>query len=110
MEMCKNMHKKKLNLITLWPFHNVKHNEGHHVALFQKGQIIVLHQAKKTTKEINETIKSGLRSVQHIIKSWKDSGEPSSSRKKYGWKKKSWMMVVGDHLNVRWNLIIKNQQ
>lgn len=60
---------------------------GKDVNLFQKGQIIGLHQAKKTTKEIAETTKIGLRTVQHIIKTWKDSGEPSSSRKKCGRKK-----------------------
>ena len=58
---------------------------GKDVTLFQKGQIIGLHQAKK--KEIDEATKTGLRTVQHIIKTWKDSGEPSSSRKKCGRKK-----------------------
>ncbi len=58
---------------------------GKDVNLFQKGQIIGMHQAKKkTSKEIAET---GLRTVQRIIKNWKDSGEPSSSRKKCGRKK-----------------------
>lgn len=52
---------------------------GKDVNLFQKAQIIGLHQAKKT-----ETTKIGLRTVQRIIKTWKDSGEPSSSRKKCG--------------------------
>ena len=41
---------------------------GKDVTLFQKGQIIGLHQAKKTTKEIDETTKIGLRTVQRIIK------------------------------------------
>ncbi|KAF7648268.1 hypothetical protein LDENG_00159640 [Lucifuga dentata] len=45
---------------------------GKDVTLFQKGQIIGLHQAKKTTKEIAETTKIGLRTVQCIIKTWKD--------------------------------------
>jgi len=52
--------------------------------LFQKGQIIGMHQAKKTSKEIAETTMIGLRTVQRIIKNWKDSGEPSSLRKKCG--------------------------
>ena len=34
----------------------------------------------------------GLRTAQRIIKTWKDSGEPSSSRKKCGWKK-----ILNDH-------------
>ena len=56
-------------------------------SLFAKGQIIGMHQAEKTSKEISETTKIGLRAVQRIIKNWKDSGEPSSSRKKCGRKK-----------------------
>ncbi len=60
---------------------------GKYVNLFQKGQIIGMHQAKKTSKEIAETTKTGLRTVQRIIKNWKDSGEPSSLRKKCGRKK-----------------------
>ena len=51
---------------------------GKDVNLFEKGQIIRMHRAKKTSEEIVETIKIGLRTVQHIIKNWKDSGEPSS--------------------------------
>ena len=31
--------------------------------LFQKGQIIGMHQAKKTSKDIAETTKIGLRTV-----------------------------------------------
>ncbi|MED6288853.1 hypothetical protein CHARACLAT_030526 [Characodon lateralis] len=57
------------------------------VGLFQKGQIIGMHQAEKTSKEIAETTKIGLRTVQNIIKNWKDSRDPSSSRKKCGRKK-----------------------
>ena len=57
-----------------------------HMLLFQKGPIIGLHQvkktkkkqAKKTTKEIAETTNSGF--LKCIIKTWKDSGEPSSSK------------------------------
>ena len=59
---------------------------GKDVSLCQKGQIIGMYQAKKTSKEMAETTKIGLRTVQRIIKNWKDSGEPSSSRKKCGWK------------------------
>ena len=55
--------------------------------MFEKGQIIGMHQAEKTCKEIAETTKIGLRTVHCIIKNWKDSGEPSSSRKKCGRKK-----------------------
>ncbi len=69
---------------------------GKDVNLFQKGQIIVMRQAKKTSKEIAETTQIGLRTVQRIIKNWKDSGQPSSSRKKCGREK----IVIGDHLNV----------
>ncbi len=70
---------------------------GKYVNLFQKGQIIGMHQAKKTSKEIAETTKIGLRTVQRIIKNGKDSGEPSSSRKKCGRKKNlewSWSAIT----------------
>ncbi len=53
---------------------------GKDVHLFQMGQII----GKETSKEIAETTKLGLRTVRRSIKSWKDSEEPSSSRKKCG--------------------------
>ena len=56
------------------------------VSLFEKGQIIGMHQAEKTSKEIAETAKIGLRAVQRIIKNWRDSGKPLSSRKKCGRK------------------------
>lgn len=36
-----------------------------------------MHQAEKTSKEIAETAKIGLRTVQRIIKNWKDIGDPS---------------------------------
>ena len=39
---------------------------GKSVTLFQKGQIIGLHQAKKTTQEITETNKIGFRTLQGI--------------------------------------------
>ncbi len=52
---------------------------GKDVNLFQNGQIVGMHQAKKTSKEIAKTTKIRLRTVQRIIKNWKDSGEPSSS-------------------------------
>ena len=55
--------------------------------LFEKGQIIGMHQAEHTSKEIAETTEIGLRTVQCSIKNWKDSGEPSSSREKCGRKK-----------------------
>ena len=65
---------------------------GKDVAVFQKDTIIGMHQAKKT-KEIAEITGTGLRTVQSIIKTWTDSGEPSTSRKKSG------MVVIRDHLN-----------
>ena len=49
---------------------------GNYVSLFEKGQIIGMHQAEKTSKGIAETIKIGWRTVQRIIENWKDSGEP----------------------------------
>ena len=52
--------------------------------LFEKGQIIGTHQAEKTSKEIAETTKTGLRTVQCIINKWKDSGKPPSYRKTCG--------------------------
>ena len=45
-------------------------------------QINDVHGANKTTKEIAETIKIGLRTVQWIFKTLKENGEPSSSGKK----------------------------
>ena len=39
---------------------------GKDVNLFQKGQIIGIHQAKKTSKEIAETTKIRIRTVQRI--------------------------------------------
>ena len=60
---------------------------GKDVSLFKKDKIIGMHQAEKTSKEIAETIRIVLRTVQIIIKNWKDSGKPSSSRKKCGRKK-----------------------
>ena len=59
---------------------------GKDVNQFQNSQIIGMHQAQKTSKEIAETTKIGLRTVQGINENWKDSGEPSSSRKKCGRK------------------------
>lgn len=35
------------------------------VGLFEKGQIIGMHRLEKTAKEFAETIKTGLRTVQH---------------------------------------------
>ncbi len=70
-------------------------DRGKDVNLFQKGQIIGMHQAKKTSKEIAETTKIGLRTVQHIIKNWKDSGEPSSLRKKmWSGKNLEWSAIT----------------
>ena len=55
--------------------------------LFQWVQLIGLHQAKEMTKEVAQTTKTELRTVHWIIKTWKDSGEPSSSRKMWSEKK-----------------------
>lgn len=65
---------------------------GNYVNLFQKCQIIGIRQAKKTSteetsSEIYETTKIRLRTVQCIIKNWKNGGEPSPPRKKCGQKK-----------------------
>ena len=61
---------------------------GENVSLFERGQIIGMHQAEKTSAlQIAETTKIGLRTVQRVIKNWKDSGDPSSSRRKCVWKK-----------------------
>ena len=48
-------------------------------SLIEKAQIIGMHQAEKTSKEIAETTKIGLRTVKIITKNWK-----ATSRKKYG--------------------------
>lgn len=66
---------------------DISYGRGKNVTLFRNGQIIGLHQAKKRTKDIPETTKIGFRTVQFIIKTWKDSGELSSWRKKCGWEK-----------------------
>ncbi|GBM75392.1 hypothetical protein AVEN_225469-1 [Araneus ventricosus] len=58
------------------------------VSDFKKGQIIGLRQSKKTTKEVSEITGNVLRSDQRIIKTLKGSGEPSTSRNKYGRKKR----------------------
>ena len=55
---------------------------GKDVSTFHKGEIIGLHQAK---------------TVQRIIKTWKDSGEPSSPHQMW-LGKKSGMNVTGDHI------------
>ena len=70
-------------------FHFLNNHVKRHkdVSLFEKGQITGMPQAEKTSKEIAGTTKIGLRAAQCIIKNWKDSGEPSSSRKKCGRKK-----------------------
>uniref|UniRef100_A0AAX7U8R2 Pleckstrin homology domain containing, family A member 5 n=1 Tax=Astatotilapia calliptera TaxID=8154 RepID=A0AAX7U8R2_ASTCA len=41
-------------------------------------------ETEKTSKETAETTQIGLRTVRRIIKKWKDSGDPWSSRKKCG--------------------------
>lgn len=46
-----------------------------------------LHQSKKSSREIAKITKIGV-TVQRTTKTWKDSGESSSSRKKFGRKKK----------------------
>ena len=81
---------------------------GNYAYLFQKGQVFGMHQAEKTSKEMAETIKIGL-TVQRIIKNWKDKGESSSFSEEMWLGKKAWMIVIGDHLNVWWNQIVKKQ-
>lgn len=55
--------------------------------LFLKDQLNGLHQANKMTKNGGIT-KTVLRTVQHIIKTWKGTSELSSSKKKCVKKKK----------------------
>ncbi|GBL92449.1 hypothetical protein AVEN_26585-1 [Araneus ventricosus] len=57
----------------------VQRGRGRDVSDFKKDKIIGLNQSKKITKKIAEI---GLRSVQRIIKTGKDSGEPSTTRNK----------------------------
>ncbi len=79
---------------------------GKDVNLFQKGQIIGMHQAKKTSKEIAETTKIGLRTVQYIIKTGRIVGNHHLwGRNVVG--QKSSMIIIGNHLNVWWNQIVK---
>ncbi|GBN18124.1 hypothetical protein AVEN_142892-1 [Araneus ventricosus] len=65
----------------------VKRCCGKDVSDFKKGQIMGLHHSKKTTKEIAEITRIGLRSDQFIIKTSKDGDELSTSRNKCGRKK-----------------------
>lgn len=44
----------------------------------KKGQITGLHQEKKTIKVVTEIAGTGLRTVELISKSWKDSSELSA--------------------------------
>ena len=60
---------------------------GIDVSLFEKCQIIGMHQAEITSKDIAGTTKIGLKTVQRIIKNCKDSGVPPCSRKTCGRKK-----------------------
>ena len=53
---------------------------GKDLSLFDKGRIIGLHGADKTTREINEETGVGCRTIQRTIAYWKQYGEPSSSR------------------------------
>ena len=50
----------------------------------------------KATKEIAEMTKIRLRTVQFIIKTWRDSDEPSSSRNKCS-RKITWVIMSRDH-------------
>lgn len=56
---------------------------GKEVHRFQKDQINGCIKQRKGDAET----KTGFRTVQHIIKTWRDGGEPSSSRKKCGGRK-----------------------
>ena len=56
-----------------------------------------MHQAEKTSKEIAETTKSGLRTVQRIIKNWKDGRETIVFEGRNVVGKQSWLIVIGDH-------------
>ena len=53
---------------------------GKDLSLFDKGRIIGLHGADKTTREINEETGVGCRTIQRTIAYWKQYGEPSSTR------------------------------
>lgn len=66
--------------------------------LCQNGRVTGKNQAKKTWRELVETMKVGLRTVQRIIKNWTDIGEPSFIVGKDMVGKKSSM--TGYHLNI----------
>ena len=75
--------------------------------MFQKGQIISLHQTKKT-EEIAETTKIGLK-----LSIIKKPGRLVVNHHLQGRDldgKKTWMIITGCHLNVRWNEMEENQQ
>ena len=52
---------------------------GKDLSLFDKGRIIGLHGAGKTTRKINEETVVGCRMTQQTIAYWKQYGKPSSS-------------------------------
>lgn len=54
------------------------------------GQIIIVHQADKISKEISKTIKISLIAMRRIMENWKNnSGEPSM--RKYSRRKTIWI-------------------
>ena len=57
-----------------------------------------MHQAEKTSKEIAETTKIGLRTVQRIIENWKDGGNHHLRGRNVVEKKYS-LIVISDHLD-----------
>ena len=61
-------------------------SDSSYVAEFKKGQIIGQCQSGTKCKGIVEISGIGLRTVQRIIKRWKDGGEDTSSRKMCGRK------------------------
>ncbi|GBL98571.1 hypothetical protein AVEN_19643-1 [Araneus ventricosus] len=65
----------------------VERRRGKDVSVFKYVRIIGQHQSKRTIKEIAELTGIGLRCIQRIIKTWKYSDEPSTSRNKCGREK-----------------------
>ena len=54
---------------------------GKDLSLFDKGRIIGFHQSGKSTRDISGM---NVRTIQRAIACWKQDGEPSPSRAKYG--------------------------
>jgi len=70
---------------------------------FRGIKVLVCKQENETTQEITEATKPALRNVQHIIKTQKSSGLPSSLWKKC-WKK----IILNEHGEKPFKCLLKS--